>query len=202
MGNVVNGLQRLQFAVPKDKWLAITQRSVEGGKAVVTTEDGKSYKIFNFGLRAFAAQIEAVESSPSSSTSEQNATTQADAAKPSSTAVAPAADSRSTQEGVSAVSQGPEQQAFSAAAQSGTAEAWEAFLKRYPAGKLTQEARRALDSDLYREALLVHTVMLEPSRPFFRRCKTPEGADKVALSAVGRSGVSGSERTWHGGWLS
>jgi hypothetical protein len=177
LGNV-DGLQRLQFAVPKDKWLAITQRSVEGGKAVVTTEDGKSYKIFNFGLRAFAAQIEAVESSPSSSTSEQNATTQADAAKPSSTAVAPAADSRSTQEGVSAVSQGPEQQAFSAAAQSGTAEAWQAFLKRYPAGKLTQEARRALDSDLYREALLVQSDA-RAIEAIFRRCKTPEGADKV-----------------------
>jgi hypothetical protein len=70
------------------------------------------------------------------------------------------------------------EQAFLAAKQTDTAAGWESFLKRYPTGKYTQEARQALDARLYDDALLV------PADPdaieaIFRRCKTPDGADKV-----------------------
>lgn len=62
VGNV-DALQRLQFSQPKDQWLTITNRVLVGGKAVVTTEDGKSYRIFNLGISSFAGQIESAESS-------------------------------------------------------------------------------------------------------------------------------------------
>jgi hypothetical protein len=70
------------------------------------------------------------------------------------------------------------EQAFVTAQQTDTAEGWESFLKRYPTGKHTQEARQALDARLYDEALLVPTDP-DAIEAIFRRCKTPDGADKV-----------------------
>lgn len=187
-GNV-DGLQRLQFSEPKNKWLAISQRSVAGGKAVVTTEDGKSYTIFNLGIRPFAGQIEPVELNPDSSnpnenktTSDQTTTANLDAGKTDSRGASSTVESDTAPKSVSTAPLTPEQQAFSAATQAGTPAAWEAFLKRYPAAKSAPEARRALDALLYTEALLVQTDA-SALETIFRRCKTPEGADKVfALS--------------------
>jgi TolA-binding protein len=72
------------------------------------------------------------------------------------------------------------EQAFLAAKQTGTAAGWESFLRRYPTGKHTQEARQALDARLYDEALLVASDP-EAVEAIFHRCKTPDGADKVFL---------------------
>lgn len=54
----IDGLRRLQLAEAKDKWLTITKHELINGRAVVTTEDGKAYTIFNLGIGPFAGQIE------------------------------------------------------------------------------------------------------------------------------------------------
>jgi hypothetical protein len=43
-------LKRIQFKDAKDKWLSITNRQLIDGRAVITTEDGKTYSIFNLGI--------------------------------------------------------------------------------------------------------------------------------------------------------
>jgi len=54
----VDGLLRLQLAEAKDKWIPITKRELVDGRAVITTEDGKTYTIFNLDIGPFAGQIE------------------------------------------------------------------------------------------------------------------------------------------------
>jgi hypothetical protein len=54
----VDGLVRLQLVDAKGKWLAITRRELVAGRAIITTEDGKDYTIFNLGMGDFAGQIE------------------------------------------------------------------------------------------------------------------------------------------------
>src|SRR5208282_3808557 len=174
----VDSLSRLQFAEPKDKWLAISQRSVVGGKALVTTEDGKSYTISNLGMRPFAGQIEPSESSPSSTAQEQTTAATPAGGNSGPPGVPPPPDARAAPNPAGSVPQTPEQQAFAAATQSDSALGWETFLKRYPAGKHTQEARQSLDAVLFNEALLAQTYALA-LETIFHRCRTPAGADKV-----------------------
>ncbi len=87
---------------------------------------------------------------------------------------------RALQNTASPLQQSAVEQAFLTAKQTDTATGWESFLKRFPTGKHTQEARQALDARLYDEALLVPTDP-EAIEAIFRRCKTPDGADKVFL---------------------
>jgi hypothetical protein len=54
----VDALTRLRLAEAEDTWIPITKREVVDGRAFVTTEDGKTYTIFNLGISAFAGQIE------------------------------------------------------------------------------------------------------------------------------------------------
>ena len=64
----MNALRKLAFSQPQGKWLAITNSSLIHGRAVVTTEDGKRYTIFNLGMGPFAGQIEPGESAAPPST--------------------------------------------------------------------------------------------------------------------------------------
>ncbi len=182
IGNI-DALQSLQFNEPKDKWLTITHRTLLEGKADVTTEDGKNYTIFNLGVKSFAGQIEPSESGPSSAT-EGQAVDSAAKTDEHSTETAAASGSASAPSGRDAKAAArptlpaAEEPAFVAATQSGTAVGWETFLKQHPTGAHTKEARKALDSLLYNEALLAQTDEVALGI-MFRRCKTPEGADKV-----------------------
>lgn len=71
-----------------------------------------------------------------------------------------------------------EQQAYSSAVETATADGWESYLKRFPRGIHAPDARETLDGILYNEAQRVQTdaIALEA---IFRRCKTSAGADKV-----------------------
>jgi hypothetical protein len=184
VGNI-DALQRLQFSEPKDKWLTITHRSLLEGKADITTEDGKSYTIFNLGMKSFAGQIEPSESSSSSAAAVPAAVADSTAkaeehpsetVSPSSNASAPGG--RSATNAARSTPPTGEEPAFLAATQIGTSIGWENFLKQHPAGAHTKEARQSLDSLLYDEALLAQTDESALGN-IFRRCKTPEGADKV-----------------------
>ena len=54
----VGSLRRLQLdSSDDDKWLSITKQRLVNGRAVITTEDGKTYTIFNLGLGPFAGEI-------------------------------------------------------------------------------------------------------------------------------------------------
>jgi hypothetical protein len=57
IGNL-DSLQRLRFT---GAWLAITNRELIRGNAIVTSEDGKNYVIFNLQAGSFAGQIERVK---------------------------------------------------------------------------------------------------------------------------------------------
>jgi len=93
--------------------------------------------------------------------------------------------------------QGPtEAQAFEQAKVAATAEGWEAFLTKHPKGKLVKTARQHLDETLHALALAAIRARDEPVEPkpalspqkaahtigdLYKRCRTPEGADKVFL---------------------
>lgn len=61
----VDAFRRLQFTDQKDKWLNISKYLLVKGQAVVTAEDGRTFRIFNLGGN-FAGQIEPLESDPAS----------------------------------------------------------------------------------------------------------------------------------------
>lgn len=159
----VEALQRLQFAEPRDQWLEITQRSLEAGKAEISLADGKGYTVFNLGFKPLAGLIEPSAAPSAETTSPATPAIAAPLTAPNRPGAAASVD---------------EAQAFDAATQADTAGAWESFLKRFPAGKRRGEARQALDSLLYGQAVLAgaNVAALES---LFRRCKTPDGADKV-----------------------
>ncbi len=53
----VDSLRRLQLDSAEGKWLSITKRKLINGRAVITTEDGKTYTIFNLGIDELAGEI-------------------------------------------------------------------------------------------------------------------------------------------------
>lgn len=71
-----------------------------------------------------------------------------------------------------------EQDAYQAARQQNTVEAWESYLKKYPAGENAKVARQSHDTLLLQEAgrNADNPTALET---LFKRCKTPSGSDKV-----------------------
>jgi len=63
------GLKRLRFGPDDASWIKITSCKLENGRAIVTTEEKKSFEIFNLGIGAFAGQIEPlVQSQPEAQT--------------------------------------------------------------------------------------------------------------------------------------
>jgi len=54
----IDGLHKLRLAGDGNAWMPITKRELVAGRAVITTEDGKTYTIFNLGIADWAAQIE------------------------------------------------------------------------------------------------------------------------------------------------
>jgi len=74
--------------------------------------------------------------------------------------------------------QAGEQEEYQAARDLNTIEAWEAFLKKHPAGENAKAARESHDDLLWPEA---ERNASDPTalEKLFKRCKTPSGSDKV-----------------------
>jgi hypothetical protein len=51
-------IRRLQFPEARDKWVSVSKSELVGGRAVITTDDGNIYTVFNLGIGPFAGQIE------------------------------------------------------------------------------------------------------------------------------------------------